>query len=1378
MRARFDRAQTALWLTLLPLASLASPTSAIAASPAVVIASAPLIAPDTALTTYGSPASPSAKATRDPLIQETSRALKYDVDLIYEHVRDSVETLPMFGLLKGGRGVAIDGKGTPFDQAQFMVDALREADAVASRGYNPSYKLGKITLTAAEFNSWTGINDAAIATKYLANAGVPATITGSGSNFTVVMLHVWVQATIGGTAYLFDPSYKPSTQQAGLNWQANTSYNKTNLLGDITGTTTTVTNFSSSAFKDKLSGYRTNLENFIATNALGKRAEAVVGTSRITPHTTAENRRTSLPYVTSTDRTWVGEVPDAFRTSFTVALNGQTYGTYFADEKGGAVISFSYSGSGSTFTKGAAGSQPVVAGSFLSQCEEYLGSQSAATATVTVDINHPYVANSQTYGDRTISRQIARQQCSGGSFYVSSDWGYVGDGIGRRIGTAASLVRSDPTRKTDFVFAPTLSSVSSQYSNLLELAGRAQDNVYQLHDLVGIHVVDNAALQRVGTVTSYDLHSFLSMSFESAVSAFSKANTTAADTTAAYTAGLGLSIAEAAVPRQESDAVYDMAAINLFADQFNRSASGGSYNAYRATTSSAWTTVKNSLTGYPSAALTAIDGYVGEGYSVLVPKKGDLRQPPITVNSATSATTSLWEGYNTFGNGGEMRRAAFLAVHPGASSIPDRLSVSIYDSRRGSVIKAGVGVAAATGTNNDPIRKPEPPKAEGKDLFRAALNVDPRTGSVSYAAPTDLTDGAGEFPQSLELKRVYDSKDLTNYGFGIGWKSNWYQVATLSNDGQAALGRSNAMGVASALVMLQAMGDLVTTQNAKELYGALQVASWFTDQTINNTVVLQRGLDAPETFYKRRNADGTYSFISGRPDGSTLTVSGAPSTGIINRRLYDGYSVSYTDGAGTIRTYLGNTAAPSYDLSWPSLAQLYARKSFYLDNWAFPNGIKIKTAYDSTTAAPDVTRLVRVTNNMGSAIYQSGYDYGSSTDEPYCATPGGLVLYHPPRPAYIKYRTASGSEVNFAMDAQVGWTVIGDPDNLHCPQGSLNAPKSMFQVMSGLQGMTDAGGSSWSYAYTQAPGLFGATPSLSALYKPSLGSTPAILLAYGLDTNVRTMTDANSNSWKYHSLSSRSEVISPLQASANVGAVTYFDRDAQAIRSVDPLGRTTTTSYDDRGRPTTVTRPEGDQTVTTYDVRGNVLTETKKAKTGTGLPDRVTTTTYVEGSAVTSCTSIATCNKPLTVTDPVGNRSDYSWNSTTGNLISLTQGLNGSAVCQISGGTCPQTSFTYTSLAGYDPDPVNPVGGTLVLPATKQVRIDASNNTTTAYDWVVKDFSPVTYVGMSSAAVKKAQVRGVTVDNGGLNLRTCYTSDLIGNVVSVTEPKEGLSVCP
>ena len=790
------------------LVGWASPCKA--AMPAVVITSAPLVSPATALNYYGNPASPTPPAARDPLVQEIARSLRYDIDRIFEHVRDNVEFVPIWGVQKGARGVVLDGYGTAFDQAQFMVEALREADAMAGRAYNPAYVLGQISLSRADFASWTGVDDAAAATKLLANGGIPATVAliGGGPDFTVTMQHIWVRASVGGTNYLFDPSYKPHVAHAGLDWLTASQYSTTNLLASGGGGTdpAVVSGFNTTAFNQQLKTYRTNVETFLRTNATGERADAVVGYSEIVPHPASENRRTSLPYAVAghtQDRLWTGQIPDVYRASLTVSLNGTAFGTYFADQIGEQVREFGYYFDGTTFKPNTAAVIPILVGSYAAPCDAYLGNEPAAPPpVVTVQVNHPYAANSGQYADRTLSKTLVTRRCGSGHFYLTNDWGYTGDGMTRRMTGPANRLRlsAAATVIKPMEIGTTLANLPSKYSKLLDLAARAEQNAYQLHDLIGIHTVDYISLAlQTDIAIEYTTASMLTMDFEAAVSAFSLDGTH--DAGAAFAAGIGLSFVEGSVPRQETDAVYDMAAINLLTQQQARATtSGGSYSTFLATPAT-WASVKNNLAGdYPTGAISAMQSYIDEGYSLFVPEHGSLRQPRITVsNPNVTRTASMTEGFplTGAGQGPEVTRSVFLAWR-NAGSMPDRVALVVYDPRHGRVLKGGIGVAQDPVANS--IRMPDLPKIGDAKAIRTNLGIDGKTGTVTYSPAPDIVDGSGPFPYSLSFQRAYDQRDLTNYGVGVGWKTNWSQLATLSNDGDAALGGAGAQAIASALV--------------------------------------------------------------------------------------------------------------------------------------------------------------------------------------------------------------------------------------------------------------------------------------------------------------------------------------------------------------------------------------------------------------------------------------------------------------------------------------------------------------------------------------------------------------------------------------------------
>src|SRR5205814_2100673 len=146
------------------------------------------------------------------------------VDEIYDFVRNYVDTVFIFGAQNGALGALTDKSGTPFDQAELMVALVQQAQINDStKGYSAAYKFGTITLTGAQFQAWTNITNAQAACDLLASGGIPASVNGSAASLlctsisstasvtSIQMYHVWVDVVIGGTHYVFDPSYKPYT---------------------------------------------------------------------------------------------------------------------------------------------------------------------------------------------------------------------------------------------------------------------------------------------------------------------------------------------------------------------------------------------------------------------------------------------------------------------------------------------------------------------------------------------------------------------------------------------------------------------------------------------------------------------------------------------------------------------------------------------------------------------------------------------------------------------------------------------------------------------------------------------------------------------------------------------------------------------------------------------------------------------------------------------------------------------------------------------------------------------------------------------------------------------------------------------------------------
>lgn len=206
---------------------------------------------------------------------------------------------------------------------------------------------------------------------------------------------------------------------------------------------------------------------------------------------------------------------------------------------------------------------------------------------------------------------------------------------------------------------------------------------------------------------------------------------------------------------------------------------------------------------------------------------------------------------------------------------------------------------------------------------------------------------------------------------------------------------------------------------------------------------------------------------------------------------------------------------------------------------------------------------------------------------------------------------------------------------------------------------------------------------------------------------------------------------------------TYvFDIASQRMKSAtSPLGKSTSWDYDTYGRLTRATAHEGNYTQYTYDARGNRTEERSVAKPGSGLADTVATAGY---DAV--CSNAATCNQPSWTRDARNNQTDYTYNPSTGNLLTV------SAPAATSGGIRPVTTYTYATVNGVQlPNSVSVCQTTATCAGTAD-----EVKTTISYD---------------------AQGQPTTISqgagNGSLTATTVMAYNWVGDVVSTDGPLAG-----
>jgi len=416
----------------------------------VKIGTAPLVSPTAADTYYGGATAHTygthfgygvgSANPRPPEIVELARALKNDPDLIYEYVRNTIKVNFSYGLQKGALGAIIDHSGTSFDQAQLFVELMRQA------GHTASYKLGTITLNAQEFSDWTGLTNAKAACQFLSSGGIPAMVNGSsdatcnysGNVTSVQMGHIWVEATIGGQAYLFDPSYKPHTWKTGINLLSAMSYTAGSAFTQVTGGSfasgTEVQGGNSANWIKSLGAVgikalSQNLLTHMRTNLPLAEMEDVIGGGTIIRVTVPVGgfRLTSLPYTASAGTTWSGDIPNQYRTSLAVTATDPSNAnatavpqtSLFVDEVYGRRMRIETNWDWATaslanntlWSTGGFKIWLAIDGVEVTTPYATTVAQVPSRFKRKLDINltasHPYAASSGAYGDRTISGTIS-----------------------------------------------------------------------------------------------------------------------------------------------------------------------------------------------------------------------------------------------------------------------------------------------------------------------------------------------------------------------------------------------------------------------------------------------------------------------------------------------------------------------------------------------------------------------------------------------------------------------------------------------------------------------------------------------------------------------------------------------------------------------------------------------------------------------------------------------------------------------------------------------------------------------------------------------------------------------------------------------------------
>lgn len=769
----------------------------------------------------GAPAAPVGPAS----IAELARALKNNPDLIYEYVRNNIEYYPVWGVQKGAIGTLLDNQGTAYDQAALMVSLLRQA------GYTASYVKGRINLTAAQVNTWLGVptTNVCAVLNLLAQGQVPiASVTASaagscpGSTASLVSMkidHVWVKATIGGTAYYFDPSYKPHTIKTGINLATATGYSAASYLTAAkTGTTVTadyVQGINRTNIRNNLNTYATNLTNYLRTNKPAGLLEDAVGGMTINPHTGGNLRQTVLPYQDTTVALteWTADIPANYRPTVRIQYQGIDK-TYTSDALYGKRLTITYNTS----------NQPVL---MLDGVSQATGTAIAPGTNSNVSFTVTHGAYASTYANQAFTQSIK----AGGTFLIGNGWGPAGRGLVElyrdRLDEAKAAGSADTS---EVVLGSSLAVLSATWIAQVNQADYINDRLAKtntlFHHQIGIAGYNTAAY--------VDLPGNM-------LSVVSESADTAKEAAAFYSAAMHSSIFESTAVQQITGVsavstvkLIDIAAINN--ERF-----------YDAKSSNYATVVQPNLVSCASW-LPTFQAAVNAGRRLILPTRCNIAE-------------NSWSGtgyFNISVSGTSMSIGAIIGggLAGGFSTTTQPVTQTVTQTQTNSVSWTMLTETIGN-TFGDPI--------------------DMANGNFLYAR-NDITAGVGEFPHSLSFQKLYSSGRRTQSGpLGKGWTHNLAASATLGSDGFQGLGEDSALDAVTSIVEKLVAFDLLsdTAKPLDKMVIATLGQRWFGDQLLNNTVIVRQGLNGevfvklPDATYNAppgnaakliRNTDTTYSY--------------------------------------------------------------------------------------------------------------------------------------------------------------------------------------------------------------------------------------------------------------------------------------------------------------------------------------------------------------------------------------------------------------------------------------------------------------------------------------------------------------------------------------
>lgn len=431
--------------------------------------------------------------------------------------------------------------------------------------------------------------------------------------------------------------------------------------------------------------------------------------------------------------------------------------------------------------------------------------------------------------------------------------------------------------------------------------------------------------------------------------------------------------------------------------------------------------------------------------------------------------------------------------------------------------------------------------------------------------------------------------------------------------------------------------------------------------------------------------------------------------------------------------------------------------------------------------------------------YPPGYFAGQSEEASMCAAkitrPNGEVLTYYNKETVLGCRTQSivsnrGYQIKYEYNHS-GWVTsrskiilinnayeycnpTADNCTLTMPWPSVNLPAT---ATNGVRTYTNHMGQSWAMAANSM-----LSPGETA---PSVQWTTQTYVPANVDGSyawrVTSMTRGG-QTWTY-SYPSSDPILGGvsgelLRIQDPAGSVTRFRRSwgvsdgnpttgeyeapSILVSTGDEFNQVTKYTYNAQWQLASVELPEGNKHIATYNSNGDLATYTLQPKAGSGLSNLVTSASY------TVC-----CDKPDSTTDARNNTIAYTYHPTNGRVLTETMPPDSSGLQAVKRYAYSQRyAWVKNSGGGYS-QAATPIW---VLDSEKTCRTSATVSGSCSAG--AADEVTITYDYGPNSGPNNLWVRGKVVTANGVGLRACYRYDAIGNKISETSPRAGLTSCP